>query len=545
MADGPSRSQEALRDPTDLTRTGAVATPRNPRARRLVAVASLVLVAVAVLWSLLPGRLALTAARDQGLIQYAAPANGDQMYYTSMMLQYSGVGYRDSLDEVAAYFSYAGDWHKARFLNPDIAPLVYPRTVLPLLGDIFLPLMGIKAIFVPGILCGLGTLALIGVAARRWGATWALAPPLAIFVLSRGWSYWGTGLFTESVLMLVVVAAFLCLPLAGRRPSTSGFVWLGTLAIVASLTRQAGMLVPAMCVCAAAGDVLLSRGDRRSVLRLWLPYVGCSLLAGVTSTVAISKWAPYDVLAWTRLQYPGQSTSGALVSALTELPGKVGQAYAALFPGSIALALVLILGLAATVLLMREPLGWAILGAAAVPVATAALNGIDVLRYLSPVCPLFVVAQAVVLHRFLEPRSMHYRSLLSHHEHQAVSTQSRAARSMVLVAIATSALVIFASYVVSRPSPLEVVGKASAATLVGQWPLSVPSATVLCGGSDGEVWLRVKGIDYAFSGTALAHRDLWVPSAKDLRLPSTRPWAGQSLGLLTKTLDLCRVHPLA
>lgn len=502
--------------------------------RRLLGVGVVALLVLAAVWSLVPVRLAMTGARDRGEQTYAAPANGDHMYYASMMLQYAGTPYLQSLDETAAYFRYPGDWHKAYFLNPDRAPLIYPRSALPLLGTPLVPAMGVAAIFVPGILCGLATVLLLVLLARRWGVRWALAPPLLVFLLSPAFAWYATGLYTESILALVVVGAALCLPLAGRRPGLSGTVWLAVLAVVGGLTRQAGLVVPAMVVAGLLGAVLLARGRRREELRLWAWPTAAALVGGLGVTAVVSVWAPYDVLAFTRSRSGGNGVVSTVVQAFLARPRDLVDSLKVSPAGSGLVLLLLVVGVPCALWLLREPLGWVILGAASFPVATASLNGTDTLRYVSPVYPLLVLAIGVVLHRAVAAR----RGEPTAPPAPVASPRWLSPTSTVL-AVVTGLLLVGATVAVYRPAPLQPVGVVTAEELGKLWPLDVPSATAYCGGDDGQVWLESDGRSYALSGTALARRGLLEPSAAQLRSGSKLPWATSVNRLLNDVLARC------
>jgi hypothetical protein len=511
------------------------------RSRRVVAGLLAMLVVAAAAWTLVGARLDMTAQKGRGERAYAAPVNGDHMYYASMALQFTGVPYLESLDEVSDYFQYPLDWRRAYFLNPEFT-LVYPRTVLPLLATPFVAAMGPAAVFVPGIACGLATLALIVVAARRWGAAWAVAPPLAIYALSEAWSLYGTGVLTESVLMLVVISALLCLPVGGARPGVSGAVWLAALSVVAGLTRQTGLVPGSMAAAGLIGAVLLAhRGERRSTARLWAVPTASALAAGALVTAYVSVWAPYDPLAFSRRETGASGLRAAITAALKALPGNVVEAFRELPAGSWAFMLLLVLGCLASLLMLAEPLGWVILGAAAMPVATAALNGTDVLRYLSPVYPLFVVAQAVVLHRLLL-RWRRYAALVG----QQPSPRSPASVTSTTWSVVAATLVVLAlvgaSVWVYRPAEQVDLGTMSRADLgTKAWPFRADSVEVSCGGDNGQIWVTSEGRSYAFTSSAMARRWLGVPVAIDLRAPSTRTWSAQSFTFLNYVLTRCPV----
>jgi len=444
------------------------------------------------------------------------------------------------LDAVSDYFRYPGNWRNARFLNPDVAPLVYPRTVLPLMGAVAVPLLGVRAIFAPGIVCGLATVVLTYLAALRWGAGVTVFPALLWFVLSAAFESWGSGLFTESVLMTVVIGALLCLPMRGRETGWSGVAWLSALTLIASLTRQAGLILPLMCLGAALGDLVLGgRENRRSIFRRWAPFVATSASTGVTAYLVIARWAPYDPLPLMRHTYPAGSLFGSLMAAVGTLPSNFLHALSQYGISTLPLAPFVIFGLISVLLLLGDPLGWTIVAASVIPLATAALNGSDPTRYLSPIYPLLVVAQAAVLHRLLRRRLPAYQAVNRLVGMDSPRLTRRAANLLTGAAALTSAVVVLTTLLVYQGAPRAPLGMLSAKNVKGAWPLSVPTVTATCGADNGQIFIRVDGRDYALSGTALARRGLTEPSASVLRRSSSGSWAAQSSSLLHAALAKC------
>lgn len=314
----------------------------------------------------------------------------------------------------------------------------------------------------------------------------------------------------------------------------SGAVWLAVLAVVAGLTRQAGMVVPAMAVAGLVGAVALARGRRGEELRRWGWPAAASLAGGLGVTAVVSVWAPYDVLAFTRSQSGGDGVVSTVVHAFLALPHALVESVKASPSGSWLVVLLLVVGVPCALWLLREPLGWVILGAASFPVATAALNGTDTLRYVSPVYPLLVLAVAIVLHRAVASR----RSAAAQPVEPPAAPRWLAPVSTVL-AVVTGLLLVGATVAVYRPAPLQPVGVVTSEQLGKLWPLDVPSATAYCGGDDGQVWLESDGRSYALSGTALARRGLLEPSAARLRSGSKLPWATSVNRLLNDVLARC------
>lgn len=509
--------------------------------RRRAGLLSLLLVLAAVLFSLVPWRLGLTQARARHEIYYAAPANGDHMYYTSMMLQFAGVPFTKSAVVAARYFGYPGDWRALQYLSPDFAPLIYPRTALPLMGAPFVGALGVRAIYVPGILCGLTTLFLLFVAARRWRAEWVLAPPMVMFCLTPGFQMFGTGLFTEAVLMTTVAGMLVCLPLAGHRAGPASLAWLAALTVVAALSRQAALVSTAMAFAGFTGAALLRRGNLHTVWQTWRSSLFVSGLFGVGATLIIGWWAPFDILASTSSSFHQPNRLLAVFSGLGHVPREFVSALNVSFAHYPLEVVFLVLGLVSVILLLGDPLGWSLLGSTVVPFLTAGLNPHETLRYLSPFDPVLVLAIAVVTHGFLSRRSAAYAEFVRQTPRRRNVSRAKsalAAASAVVVAVS----LVTATLLVYQPAPRLSGGVVSAADLPGAWPLTVPSVGASCGGDDGQAWLTVGGRTYALSGTALARRGL-DPSARALRLPSSLSWTIQSRALLLDVLERCLVVP--
>ncbi len=524
-------------------------TADNRRLRWIVAALSVIAVGVAMYSSLISWRANLESERAQGNRVYAAPANGDHMYYTSMMLQFAGQSFADAMSSTAVYFDYPGDWRTLRFNNPDIAPLVYPRTVLPLAAVPFVGWRGPAAIFVPGLICAFLLVCLLWSASRRFGCEWALAPPLVLFCLGLGYREYASGIYTEAILMVVVVGIVLALPWSGERMGLHRSLWLVTLIVVSALTRQAGLMVAAMVLGAYVGGLLFRSGARRQWARSWSTPVALAVGFGALSTLLVQRWAPYDALEYTQTRYDSATPWEAIRAGFSNLPATFGDALSNLPDSKSAFLVFLMLGVLSLIALWREPLAWATLGAAAVPVLTIALNGHEPFRYLSPVYPLLVIVMSLALHRLLARFIAPYRAVASSEvAHQPRSGARRStwiSRLSGFAAVLVCLVVIAATAWIYQPASRTNVWTISRTEAGNRWPFSVDSVVVSCGGDDGQIWVSSAGETYALSGTAMARRGR-LPTAREIRLPSQKPWAGQSSWLLNESLKRCpNVPPTA
>lgn len=512
------------------------------RRRWIVAAFSVIAVGAAMYSSLISWRANLESERAQGNRVYAAPANGDQMYYTTMMLQFAGHDFADAMSSTADYFDYPGDWRTLRFDNPDIAPLVYPRTVLPLAGVPFVAWRGPAAIFVPGLICAFLLVWLLWSASRRFGCQWALAPPLVLFCLGLGYREYATGIYTESVLMIAVVGVVLVLPWSGAPMGLHRSLWLVTLIVMCALTRQAGLMVTAMVLGAYGGGLLFRSGARREWTRAWWRPVAIAFAMGVLSTLLVQRWAPYDALEYTQTRYRSATPWDAIRAGFSDLPATFGDATPDLPDSKTLFLAFLILGVLSLFALWREPLAWATLGAAALPVLTIALNGHEPFRYLSPVYPLLVLVTSLALHRLLVRLSTLYRGFVTTElEDQPGSRKRRStwtSRLSGVVAVLVCLVVVAATVWMYQPAPRTNVWTISRTEAGTRWPFSVDSVVVSCGGDDGQVWVSTPEETYALSGTAMARRGR-LPTARDIRLASQRPWSGQASWLLNESLKRC------
>lgn len=471
--------------------------------------------------------------------------NGDHAYYTAMALQYAGVGYDASLSQVASYFDYPA-WERGLdlgFLNPTVAPLIYPRPLYPLLAALPVKILGPGGVFVPGILAGLVTVAAVLLVCRRRGTGFAGVLVIIVLLASRLFTEIGFGIYVDALVMAGVASMLLLLPWQGR---TTPWHVVGTCAVVALilLSRQ----VPLVTVgIVSAGWLWAAIGSRR-IRNAWLPH---ALGVGVTTVVVyvgLSRWAPYDPLPFLRIQ-AGAQTRGELLAAMPRLVGEGLQAAAT----NVVTADKILIPFVALFLVglwkgRRTTMAGVAVAVFAACLATLALNNLGNIRYLTPMLPVAAVLAADALHPVLQ-RISWLRSAeaatdvdrtADADETPAPAPTPAGPRAVAVGLSAAVALVLVGTVLVNRPASLEGAPERAVKAMKGKpWPLSVRRGTLTCAGDNLEVWfIAPDGRKYAVSGTAMAS-SFRTPRIIELaRGPVPYGWSVKPL--LDQGVRLCR-----
>ena len=496
---------------------------------------------LAMLWALVGYRIVVAHEHAQGRRLYPFPAGGDHLYYSSMMLQYAGKPFLESLHTAADTLSYPLPWQRLLigYLDPQIAPNMYPRVLLPLTATPFEPVFGVWAIVVPGILAALALPFVMLAAARRLNATRWLAVPLVLLLLTSLFDEYGTGAYTEPLVGLLLVGAAATLPWDRRRPSTADLCWLGFFTVAGSLTRQ---IAPAFCglVLGAMLWGLVFGPDRRAWWRCWRLPALVSTVTAVVGTVAVQVWAPFDALAWFSHALGTTSPRQTLTHSIERLPRVFAQGLANVWTAQEYLLLLLLaMCVASALLLWRHPLTGGVLGAAAPMVLTVALAGSEPFRYTLPAIVLSVLLVSVAMTRLwpgaavstvpatepatepaAEPATEPATEPVAEPAPEPATEAARPRRLPAVLWIATplvlTAVVLGATVLLHRPSATVEVGTVTAADLGGHWQLTVDSLTLTCGGDNGQVWgTTPDGERVSVSGTAMA-RSFGTPSVVTL-----------------------------
>jgi hypothetical protein len=576
VGEGPAEEQAGEGPPEEQAGGYSILRALRPAWRRAWGVWGL----LAALAGLLAGWLVFQQHRDAWVGH-----NGDHYYYASTALQYAGAGYERSLQEAADYFRYADDAVKLDFgyLDPAVAPLIYPRVVLGLLAVPAIHAYGVAGVWFGGLLCGaLAVLAVLVVAGRRAGRVAVVAIPVLIGV-TRYAPEFMFGIYQEAPVIAATALLLAALPLGAARRTPWHALAAAGLVPVVLLSRQVPLLPAGMVVF---GWLWAWIGSRR-LRNAWLPFVLAVLpVTGITYLV-LAWWAPYDALPFLFAR-TGTSTVEELIGRVPAMWSASLQTDWNLVLGTDRpLLVVTALGLAGFVLAIRNPVAGVFLGSLLSGVATELLNGQpNGFRYLSPSLPpllllggFAVACGARLLLRTAaggaaragarlpgrwrpdgewppsallrpQPRPLpgvvhalpDGRLQIVRPQPPGRTPQSRGGLAAALTAWLAVAGLVWGAVAVH---PRSVIASAprehvSAATFPGRpWPFAVPDGTLVCAGDDYQMWfIAPDGTRYALSGTAMA-ASLRTPRV--LSLAPVRPaysWP-EIKPLLTRGLQLC------
>lgn len=471
--------------------------------------------------------------------------NGDHMYYASMALQFAGHGYTESLQATADYFHYPrpASVLDYGYLNPQFAPLVYPRTALPLAAAPFVSRLGVAGVWVPGAVCGTATVVtLVAICWRRLGRTAAVGCA-ALALLSMMVTEFGFGIYTESIVMLVMTCLILVMPY-GR----TAWHWphlVTTTALVALLVfvRQVVIVPAAIVLVGWVYGLVRSRRWRNE----WAPYVLVVALVTAATTALSDVWAPYNPFLFLEsalhVETVGQVlplVPGRFWSAMTV---DATQAWATDRAAFLILALALVGGW----VLRRTAWPWTALAALLAGLVTTALNGVPTgFRYLTPAMPLLLVLAAAGFATVCRAlvRLLDRRSVRPGVTERPAGTRRVGSVLGAVAAVVTLGLVTAGTVVVYQAAPVDAPGVSSAyvssSDFKGYWPIVDHAGTLVCVGDDAQVWFRSsEGQLYAFSGTAMA-RSLRAPRLQSRAIGGvTFSWP-QAGALLARGVGLCR-----
>jgi hypothetical protein len=462
--------------------------------------------------------------------------NGDHYYYASTALQYVGIGYEESLRIAATYFGYpySATQLDLGYLNPAVAPLIYPRTVLGLLAVPTVHVWGIDGVWFPGALCGvLSVVLLVVLAVRRVGRIGVLVLPVLVGV-TRYAPEFMFGIYAEAPVILATTLMLLAFPLGRARRTWWHAMAAAGLVPIMMLSRQVPLLPTGMVLGGFLWAWIASRQLRNS----WLPFVLTILPLTVGSYWLLSVWAPYDVLSFL-YEKTGTSTPDELRQALPAMWGEnIGADWDKLVATDVPMIVVAGLALVGFLLVLRNPLAGVFLGTLVSGTATELLNGQpNDFRYLAPSLPVvFLLAALVIagvvhwLPRLLGQTARDWpgASLLQGQPRRSSgvvhvlpdgrmtirrpvksvpdSTPWGSVAAAVGVWLAT-AVVVAGTMVVHPTAPLAGAAQEQVSQIVfgDRWPFRVPEGTLVCSGQDYQMWfVTPDGVRYALSGTAMA-----------------------------------------
>jgi Protein of unknown function (DUF2511) len=493
--------------------------------------------------------------------------NGDHFYYTSIALQFSGVPYDEAIHTATHYFNYpypAGELDQG-FMEPWFSPLMYPRNVLPLLATPFIKAFGVRGIWVPGVSFGVASLlGMVALAWRRVSPLAAAAVPVLLLgsVIVTEYMF---GVFTEAPLIFLVTAMLAVFPLGRRRGW--GHAWLAAALVpLMVLSRQ----VPVLPLAMVLGGWLWAAIRARSVKNDWLPFVATVVPTALVVDAVMERWAPFDPLQVLRSFTHGQSLPELLRRATPLfLRATRSDVEHALGHDLVGVAL-FALGMVGLVTLINYPLAGVFAGALGSGLLSEFLSPSAVrFRSESPALPVLAILAAVGVARLaaLAARTRWTVPLIAGGEIDAENdggasatreaeipsaegNEVQVARRRRLrspgwagAAGAWSVVLVVVACVVALHRPASLMGapelQISRAEYGPKWPFTVPSGTLICAGSDYEVWFRASdGTRYALSGTAMSHSFL-TPRAESIRTgTTTRVWY-RVVPILSQGMRLC------
>jgi hypothetical protein len=506
--------------------------------------------------------------------------NGDHYYYASTALQFAGVDYDTSLRITAEYFHYPFSANKLDlgYLNPTVAPLIYPRVMLGLLALPAVHLLGIRGVWFPGAACGLlSLLVMMRLAGRRVGPVAVLAIPVLVGV-TRYAPEFMFGIYLEAPVVLATAAMLLAFPLGAARRGWWHAAAAAGLVPLMMLSRQ----VPLLPVGMVLGAWLWAWVGSRRLRNRWLPFVLTVTPTTVVTYGLLARWAPYDVLPFLYAK-TNSRTAAELIGNLPAMWRQtVGVDTQDVLQHDPALLLVTALGLVGLLLAVRNPVAGVFLGSLGSGVVTELLNGQpNAFRYLSASLPPLLLLAALALAcgvrltaRWVSrvwglytPSERERRwgrdwtgaSLLRAEPSidrpapdgeaaRARPIAGRRARSGRLAAPALAAgvwlavlAVLVGTLATHRAASLQGAPSltVSADRHRGQWPFTVPTGTLICAGSDFEIWfVAPDGTRYALSGTAMAD-SLLTPRAVVLAPPGIDYGWTPVNPLITAGMRLC------
>lgn len=486
--------------------------------------------------------------------------NGDHYYYTSTALQYAGMDYNRALRVTTDYFHYPFPANRLDlgYLYPGMAPLVYPRVVLPVLAVPGVLLLGVSGIYTAGLACGIATLAVLMTwARRRIGLAGLLALPTLL--LGTGYaSEFMFGIYSEAPLILAVTLMLVAFPLGkAGRPRWRAVAAAGLVPIM-MMSRQAPLLPIGMVL----GGWLWTWIGSHQARNVWMPFVATVVPTTAVSYWVLSVWAPYD---WLPLLL-SSTRSKSVHQLIGRLPPLWGESLstdsAYIWNTDKPLLIFTLLVIVGCVLAIRAPLAGVFLGSMVSGIATFVVNGHpNQFRYLSPSLPmagvLATLAVSMVATRLTRrawrrppiaraatardpsgptPENSDRRPFRLSHIGALRLAPIAAATSWI-----TAAALVGVTVAAHSSAPVEgAPSLAVASSHYGRsWPLIVPSGTLICAGSDYEVWfVAPDGTRYPVSGTAMK-RSFAAPSLNALMSTRRHDSSRGLLPLLRAGIELC------
>ena len=477
-------------------------------------------------------------------LRFSAPLwighNGDHAYYTAMALQYGNVEYDRSLRKVAQFFDYP-DWSRTLdygFFNPVVAPLIYPRPVYPLLATLPMHVLGMKAVYLPGLAAGaVATVAIVVLVLRQTRSVASLLV-LPLLLSTYLFTEFVFGIYTDAFVVAFVALIMLALPWTGRT-TWARVITVCALSACMLLSRQ----VPLVPLAIVGGGWLWTAVRGRRVTNEWFRYLVAVFGTTLVTYLLLSQWAPYDPTAFMRMKTETSSTSEAfsqiwelLDYGLTIDAGFVWNQDKFVLP-------VFILSLVGLWLCRHKPLAGVYIGLLAAGFVTTSLNGANTeFRYMTPAIPAAAMLIGEVFARV-------WRLVSANKEAQPPrpetldGTDRRSGRFVRAAAIFSTVglvAIVVGTVAVHQPAPLRDAPRLHvSAAMFPTWPLAVTEGTLVCAGDNRQVWFESPdGTLYAASGSAMA-RSFFRPRITELAVGDVA-YAWPDFGpILTTGVQLC------
>ena len=463
--------------------------------------------------------------------------NGDHMYYVSSAIEMAGFGYTKALIYTTDIFSDWPGWYQdldLGFQSLDSGPLIYARSFLPLSMALGYKVFGAAGLALPTLIAAL----IATVSLLRWMyiQRGALLASSALVVMSGSLLFvkYGTGIFTESFLILITVLWLYLLPFS-EKPRKHSYAIAGFVIsiFILGFVRQVPLLPLSVLFMGWLSSLVITR----KFFNIWFSYAIAGGIATVATYFVVSRWAPLGGYT--------PSTIGQSVSSISNRAGtegyssvwdwaKFGLEYTTenvLVSDKFMLALLPLFFVGAWTL-RRTAMPYVALGV----IATSApylLAAYPEYRFFSTGIVFFLVVCGFGLYTLI-PRKLKQEET----ESGATGFNNTSEKSIKIITIsliAAATIQLIATIYVYRPNTTDLV--ISEPVGVALPALALQQGQLECYGSNAQVWLITPdGRRYAVSGTALSHgyNSLKATSAKKkiaqyMRYESTSPFIKRCL----------------
>jgi hypothetical protein len=479
--------------------------------------------------------IALTVAALAWALQTWKGHNGDHAYYTAMALQYGGTSYDSSLAQVAAYFDHPPWAHTLDlgFLNPSVAPLIYPRVLYPLLAAVPMKLFGISAIYLPGLAAGVTTTVSLACLVLRRHRHPVAVVAVVILLSTRLFTEYGFGIYVDALVLTGIALLLMVLPWDGHS-SWFHVLTASSIAVLMMSARQ----VPLIPLSMVGGGWLWAAVADRKVRNPWWPFVLGVVPTTLAAWYAQNQWAPYDPLLFLAKTHGVGSRS----ELLRRMPGwawdglqAAGHSVWGFDPTTLLLTALALIGLWRA---RSRPLAGVALGLFASCVVTLGLNNLGHIRYLSPLFPVMCLLAADTL------RSGWNRVVPEPAHGPAPPLPRRLTGALAMSSTAAVLIVVLGTVMVNQRASIQEAHTAEVSRNdLASWPLTVDWGEVLCAGDNRQVWFRAPdGRLYAANGTAMASSFSTPRISSLVRGELTYGWPTLQ-PLLNRGLSLCPARP--